>query len=275
MPQALIVQGLELFAKGDVAGALRVWLQARRMAPHDPQLVAYVEHIRATAPEVFAAIDEEEAGAGVEVPSAWPQAAALAPPLPPPTQMATSAEVRLPMPLPIPPAELGAADPWTQSTPEQPAAAVQVESTAVGLELVEPPVVVAKALAQPEDPAVLAPRLAKLLELDDFSGALEVAEQILATAPGHEEAQKAMQHCRGMLEKIYQSKLGDSRAVPTVRLPPGEVIWLDLDHRAGFVLAQVDGVSSYDEIIEITGMDRLESLRILAQLCANGVIGTE
>jgi hypothetical protein len=72
---------------------------------------------------------------------------------------------------------------------------------------------------------------------------------------------------------MYESKLGDLAAVPDVKVPPDQVIWLDLDHRSGFILAQVDGTSTFEELIELTGMDRLEALRIMAQLVQKGVIG--
>ena len=42
-----------------------------------------------------------------------------------------------------------------------------------------------------------------------------------------------------------------------------QVISLDLHHRSGFILAQVDACSTFEELIELTGMDRLEALRIM------------
>ena len=79
--------------------------------------------------------------------------------------------------------------------------------------------------------------------------------------------------CRERLSTMYRAKLGDLHAVPAVRVPPGEVIWLDLDHRSGFVLAQVDGASSYEEIVELAGMEPLETMRILCDLLEKGAIG--
>jgi hypothetical protein len=50
------------------------------------------------------------------------------------------------------------------------------------------------------------------------------------------------------------------------------VIWLDLDQRAGFVLAQIDGRSSYNDIVSVTGMDELETLGILSRLAREKII---
>ena len=110
-------------------------------------------------------------------------------------------------------------------------------------------------------------------KLDDLSGAYDTASAILVANPNHTKAQAALARSAEVLEGMHASKLGDTRAVPKVKVAPTEVIWLDLDHRAGFVLAQVDGVSSYEDIIEVTGMNRLQSLKILAQLVQKGIIG--
>ncbi|MEM6274217.1 MAG: hypothetical protein AAF735_03155 [Myxococcota bacterium] len=116
-------------------------------------------------------------------------------------------------------------------------------------------------------------RLAELIELDDLSGALDAAERLLTLRPEHAGAAEAANHCRETLLKMHVSKLGDVTSVPKVLCPPDRVIWLDLDHRSGFILSQVDGVSSYQDIMEIAGMDRLESAAILAQLVSAGVVG--
>jgi hypothetical protein len=118
-------------------------------------------------------------------------------------------------------------------------------------------------------------RLKELLELDDFTGALAVAEVLLQAVPDHEHALAARQRCRDTLRGMYESKIGDLSSVPCVRVPPEQVIWLDLDHRSGFILAQVDGGSTYEELVELAGIDRLEALRIIAQLVQKGVIGAE
>ena len=60
--------------------------------------------------------------------------------------------------------------------------------------------------------------------------------------------------------------------MPRVRLQPDDIIWLNLDHRAGFVLAQIDGAVSFDDLFALSGMSRLDTARILAQLLDEGII---
>jgi hypothetical protein len=52
-----------------------------------------------------------------------------------------------------------------------------------------------------------------------------------------------------------------------------EVIWLNLNHRAGFILSQIDGAVTYEDLIALSGMPRLDTVRILADLITNNVIG--
>lgn len=161
------------------------------------------------------------------------------------------------------------ADPWGAPTDEREAGA------GGGLALLESRVApeADAAVNREVDVSSQENALRDLLELDDFSGALAVAKELLAHAPDHDLAAQTRQMCEDRLRAMYASKIGDTQAVPRVLVAPDELIWLDLDHRAGFVLAQIDGVSSYEEIVEVAGMDMLESYRIIAKLVQDGVIG--
>ena len=112
----------------------------------------------------------------------------------------------------------------------------------------------------------------ELLAFADHSGALERVEQVLVLAPSHTEALALRARCEATLTSMFESKLGDLSARPKLKLRPDEVIWLNLDHRAGFVLAQIDGQISLDDIFDLSGMSRLDTARILAQLVEEKVI---
>jgi len=76
--------------------------------------------------------------------------------------------------------------------------------------------------------------------MGDFSGALVIAEGILESNPEDLEAPRYAQSCR--------------------------------DVRAGFLLSLVDGGSTVDQILDISGMTRLDALRIMYQLLDQRVI---
>jgi len=63
-------------------------------------------------------------------------------------------------------------------------------------------------------------------------------------------------------EQVYLVRLGPLASVPTA-LPMGAVL---VDHRSGFLLTFVDGYSTLQEIIDASGLPRLEVLKILAEL---------
>ncbi|HEX7669955.1 MAG TPA: hypothetical protein VF395_10240, partial [Polyangiaceae bacterium] len=106
----------------------------------------------------------------------------------------------------------------------------------------------------------------------DFTGALVVAESLLDADPENEDAKRYAQSCREVLTQMYAARIGPMDQVATVAVPPEQITWLSLDHRAGFLLSLVDGVSSIEEILDISGMTRLDALRIMYTLVQQNVI---
>lgn len=102
--------------------------------------------------------------------------------------------------------------------------------------------------------------------MGDFTSALEIAETLLVSDSADLEAQRYATSCRDVLTQMYLSRLGGLDQVINVVLPPEELRWLNLDHRAGFLLSLVDGASTIEELLDISGMPRLDALRILATL---------
>lgn len=189
-------------------------------------------------------------------------------PAPPPVAR-PSATKGQPAPAPAPGAAVeSSSDPWRDE--HSPMAPMQVTSLGPALSIVE--ATRASADARRVDVAPMLERLRTLVSLDNFTGTLELARQILRHVPEHPEAKSAYERSQSRLSTMYGSRIGRLDAVPRVRVQPREVIWLDLDHRAGFVLSQVDGQSTFEDILDLTGMERLETMRILADLVGKGII---
>lgn len=113
-----------------------------------------------------------------------------------------------------------------------------------------------------------------LLELDDHSGAMELILKAQALSPNDPEVQTLRERSEDVLLAMYESRLGPMSALPRVVLKDDEIIWLNFDHRAGFVLAQIDGTVRFEDLFEVCGMSRIDTARILAQLVDEGVIST-
>jgi tetratricopeptide (TPR) repeat protein len=112
----------------------------------------------------------------------------------------------------------------------------------------------------------------ELFALGDFTGSLELIEKILQVDPDHGEARDYLRQNEATLVSMYESKLAPLTRVPRLAIKPEEVMWLNLDHRAGFLLAQIDGTVDYDTLFALSGLPRLDTARILANLIAEGVI---
>ena len=108
--------------------------------------------------------------------------------------------------------------------------------------------------------------------LGDYSGSLVIAESLLSDDPRHDEAKKYADNCRNILEQMYTARLGPLDRVPYIAVPLEQLRWLSIDHRAGFVLSHVDGISSLEQILDVSGMPLLDTLRILYELVQHRVV---
>ncbi len=108
--------------------------------------------------------------------------------------------------------------------------------------------------------------------MGDFTGALVIAESLLETDPADAESLRYAESCRDVLTQMYAARLGALDQVVIVAIPPDQIRWLSLDHRAGFLLSMVDGTSSIEEILDVSGMTRLDALRIMFTLLEQRII---
>jgi hypothetical protein len=111
-----------------------------------------------------------------------------------------------------------------------------------------------------------------LLAANNFSSALVVAESVLVSDPAHAVAQHCIEACRAALSDKYLSSLGGRGVIPRVAMGPEEIRWLSLDHRSGFLLSFVDGMTPIDDVLDVSSMPELDALRILFELRTQGVI---
>lgn len=121
-------------------------------------------------------------------------------------------------------------------------------------------------------PAPTAQEMNDRVSLGDYSGALEIAEALLESDPDNEPVRQCAESCRGVLKQMYITRIGPLDRVPIVMVARDQMRWLSIDHRAGFVLSLVDGVSSLEMILDVSGMAVLDTLRILSELAQQRII---
>jgi hypothetical protein len=108
--------------------------------------------------------------------------------------------------------------------------------------------------------------------LGDYTGAYEMAELLLAEDPDDPEAAECAESCRGVLEGMFAARLGPLDRVPTVIVQRTQLRWLSIDHRAGFVLSLIDGSSTLEMILDVSGMPKLDAMRILYELLQQKIV---
>jgi hypothetical protein len=123
-----------------------------------------------------------------------------------------------------------------------------------------------------ESPARSVKDMRDRFSLGDYTGALELAEAVLATDPANEVALTCADECRSKLIQMYAARIGPMDRVPVVMVATEQLRWLSIDHRAGFLLSHIDGVSNLEMILDVSGMPLLDALKILCELVQQRVI---
>jgi hypothetical protein len=201
----------------------------------------------------------------------------VTPPPPPQIVEATAQPLPAQAPMPTPPVPSlspGAAgsSAWEEAARgrmEDLGPAGGAKDDALGLVHVTPP---PRAPTAQDQRLILLHRAKDLLDLADHSGALDVVEKVLAVDPENVDAKQIRERCRTQLLAMFESKIGRLDRRPKVVVKSEEIIWLNLDHRAGFVLSQVDGGTTFEQLFSVSGMGRLDTAKILVQLIEQKVI---
>ncbi|MEO7329947.1 MAG: hypothetical protein ABI193_15325 [Minicystis sp.] len=111
------------------------------------------------------------------------------------------------------------------------------------------------------------------IDANDYAEALSLCERELLATPESAEIQRYAEACRAMLARAYLGHLGRRSDVPRIVMGGAQLRHVNLDRWAAFVMSRVDGESSIDEIVDISGMVELDTLRILYELVQQGVVG--
>ena len=94
----------------------------------------------------------------------------------------------------------------------------------------------------------------------------------LDEAPDTATAQKVIHRHRDLILEIYELFLGSMDAVPVVAVPMEELGSNELDNRAVFLLSRIDGTITLEEVLDVSGMPRLEAFRYLCRMLVKGIL---
>ena len=136
----------------------------------------------------------------------------------------------------------------------------------------ERPAPMSEAAPTPLSPEETIREMRDRFSLGDYTGALVLADGLLEDDPANPEVKECAENCRQVLRQMYTARIGPLDRVPVVTVARDQLRWLSIDHRAGFVLSHIDGVSSLEMILDVSGMPLLDALRILCELAQQRII---
>jgi hypothetical protein len=113
------------------------------------------------------------------------------------------------------------------------------------------------------------------LRSEDLESALDLFRSAASLDPDRLEIEGYVDLIRGQLLKHYRERLGDLQAVPKRLVGPGEIKGFDLAPDAGFMLSLVDGSTSFEQLVSLSGMAAFEAFQNLNALLDAGILGVD
>jgi tetratricopeptide (TPR) repeat protein len=106
----------------------------------------------------------------------------------------------------------------------------------------------------------------------DTEKALLAIDLALDEDPESALAQKMIHRNRDTAMQVFQAYLGNLERQPALAKPLHELSSAPISPRAAFLLSRIDGTLTIDEILDVSGMPRIEAYRYLCQLFLRGIL---
>lgn len=113
---------------------------------------------------------------------------------------------------------------------------------------------------------------ARDLQLERAVLAIDAA---FAEAPDSALGHKLIQQNREAIFSVLHDYIGDLDRRPHLAKALHDVVDEPLDSRAAFLLSRVDGTLTFEELLDVSGMPRLEAGRYLCQLMMRGLLAAD
>lgn len=112
----------------------------------------------------------------------------------------------------------------------------------------------------------------RLYEGGEFESAHDLLGALMVRDDVSDEARELAAAVDSELERAYQAKLGSLSKSPSLDIDMRDIASMNLDHRFGYLLSQIDGMSSFEDILELSSMSRLETLDVLVEMLGREII---
>ncbi len=112
----------------------------------------------------------------------------------------------------------------------------------------------------------------RLIGKNQFDPAYELLQMIIHENPEDEKAQKFLDTTKGLLLKDYLSEVGDTGSVVKLKKNMEDIMKINLTKESAYIISMIDGNSSIDELLALSGIDRFLFMRNLTMLLRNGIV---
>jgi tetratricopeptide (TPR) repeat protein len=112
----------------------------------------------------------------------------------------------------------------------------------------------------------------RLMREGHLEASLELFETLTRREGDPLEIHGYLEMVRGKLLERYREQVGGLDVVPQVELAGDELMRVNLPATTGFLLSLVDGHTSVNDLISLSGMDAFDTLRTLTGLLDAGVV---
>ncbi len=115
----------------------------------------------------------------------------------------------------------------------------------------------------------------KLFRAGELEGALDLFETVARRDAARIEVQSYIEMLRSQLLKSYRERVGSRDGTVRLLIDSDAVMKFNLPTTAGFVLSLVDGSTSVNDLMSLSGLDAFDTLRILTGLRDAGIVEIE
>ncbi|MCD6498720.1 MAG: hypothetical protein J7M25_10550 [Deltaproteobacteria bacterium] len=113
---------------------------------------------------------------------------------------------------------------------------------------------------------------AELYASGKFEESLSLCRQMEELLGANPDLEALIKQNQSALTDRFLTRIGGVDAIPIVVATPEALTTSGIDHRAAFLLTRIDGNLTVDEILVISGMSRLETVRTLWNMLSEGLV---
>ncbi len=125
---------------------------------------------------------------------------------------------------------------------------------------------------EPNDVDSMVVLIESRIKAGNYDSVSELLDSVLQENPNHSEILRLKTLNDEKRLQRMESTLGDLTRCLRLNLRQEEMVWQSLNHHEGFVLSQVDGITSIEDIIDIAGLPRAQVIEILVKLIKQGLL---